>query len=467
MNIILPAALILALSCGPYTTDAADQKKPNFIVINCDNLGYGDVGCFGSKQHRTPRIDQMAREGMRLTSFYATAAVCTPSRASLMTACYPRRVNLHVGNNNGVVLFPISPKGLHPDEITIAEVLKKQDYATICIGKWHLGDQPEFLPTRQGFDEYLGIPYSDNMIGNKRPGWPPLPLMRDEKVVDAPTDRNTLTKRYTEEAIGFIERNKENPFFLYLPHAMPGSDKAPFASEDFLGKSANGRYGDSVEEIDWSTGKILDALKRLNIHQRTLVVWTSDNGAYLHTGGSNLPLRGGLHDTTEGGFRMPTIAWWPGTVPAGESNDEVTTMMDLLPTFAGLAGQELATDQVIDGKDIWPILAGKDGAKSPHEAFYYYYMTQLHAVRSGRWKLHLPLEKKLVRRGRYKAGELALYDLDDDIGEKNNIAVDHPDVVRRLTSLAETARRDLGDDGREGSGQRPAAFVEKPTARQK
>ncbi len=448
------------------TLPAADARKaPNFVIVNCDNLGYGDIGCFGSKKHRTPHIDRMAAEGMRLTSFYSTSAVCTPSRAALMTGCYPRRVNMHVGDNNGIVLFPVSRKGLHTDEVTIAEVLKTRGYATICIGKWHLGDQAEFLPTRQGFDEYFGIPYSDNMVGDKRPGWPPLPLMRNEKVVDAPTDRNTLTMRYTQEAIGFIERNKGRPFFLYLPHAMPGSDIAPFASKAFRGKSANGLYGDSVEEIDWSTGEILRALERLDLDTRTLVIWTSDNGAYLNRGGSNAPLRGGLHDTTEGGFRMPCIAWWPGQIPEGTSSDEVTTMMDLLPTFARLAGAELATARVIDGKDIWSILSAQEEAKSPHEAFYYYYMTQLHAVRAGKWKLHLPLEKKLVRPGRRRPGERALYDLDKDIGEKNNVAADHPDVVERLTALAEKARRELGDDRRQGIGQRPAAFVEKPTAR--
>jgi arylsulfatase A-like enzyme len=459
--------IVFILSTLVYDARAAADVRgtPNFIIINCDNLGYGDIGCFGSKKHRTPHIDRMAALGMRLTSFYSTSAVCTPSRAALMTGCYPRRVNMHVGDRNGIVLFPVSRKGLHPDEVTIAEVLKVRGYATICIGKWHLGDQLEFLPTRQGFDEYFGIPYSDNMVGNKRAGWPPLPLMRNEEVVDAPTDRNTLTKRYTDEAIGFIQRNKDRPFFLYLPHAMPGSDRAPFASEAFRGKSANGLYGDSVEEIDWSTSEILRALERFDLNKRTLVIWTSDNGAYVDRGGSNAPLRGGLHDTTEGGFRMPCVAWWPGRIPEGTSSDEVTTMMDLLPTFAGLAGAQLPKDRVIDGKDIWPILAAKEGAKSPHEAFYYYYMSQLHAVRAGKWKLHLPLKNKLVRPGRRRSGERALYDLDNDIGEKNNVANDHPDVVQQLSALAEDARRELGDDGRGGIGQRPAAFVEKPTAR--
>ena len=465
--LMVPAAIcVLPVSASrQLPAHAIQQLSPNFVLINCDNLGYGDVGCFGSTKHRTPHVDRMAAEGIRLTSFYSASAVCTSSRAALLTGCYPRRVNMHVGHNNGVVLFPASPKGLHPDEVTIAEVLQKQGYATTCIGKWHLGDQPEFLPTRQGFDEYFGIPYSDNMVGGKRNGWPPLPLMRSEEVVDAPTDRNTLTMRYTHEAIDFIERNKGRPFFLYLPHAMPGSDTAPFASKAFRGRSANGLYGDSVEEIDWSTGEILGTLKRLNLDKRTLVVWTSDNGAYLNRGGSNAPLRGGLHDTTEGGFRMPCIAWWPGQIPVGATGDEMTTMMDLLPTFAKLAGADVPADRVIDGKDIWPILSGQKGATSPHEAFYYYYMTQLHAVRAGKWKLHLPLEKKLVRPRRRKPGELALYDVDSDIGEKNNVAADHPDVVKRITALAEKARRELGDDGREGTGQRPAAFVEKPTPR--
>ena len=465
--LVVPAAIcVLSASANgqPLTRDV-QQQPPNFVVVNCDNLGYGDIGCFGSKKHRTPQVDHLAAEGMRLTSFYSASAVCTPSRAALMTGCYPRRVNMHVGHNNGIVLFPASPKGLHPDEVTIAEVLKKQGYATTCIGKWHLGDQPPLLPTRQGFDEYFGIPYSDNMVGDKRHGWPPLPLMRNEKVVDAPTDRNTLTMRYTHEAIDLIERNRGRPFFLYLPHAMPGSDIAPFASKAFRGGSANGRYGDSVEEIDSSTGEILSALKRLNLDKRTLVMWTSDNGAYLDRGGSNAPLRGGLHDTTEGGFRMPCIAWWPGRIPVGATSDEVITMMDLLPTFAKLAGADVPADRVIDGKDIWPILSGQKGATSPHEAFYYYYMTQLHAVRAGKWKLHLPLEKKLVRPGKRQRGEVALYDLQNDIGEKTNLAGEHPEVVARLLKYAEEAREDLGDDGREGTGQRPAAFVEKPTAR--
>ena len=441
------------------------KRATNFIVILCDNLGYGDVGCFGSKKHRTPHVDRMAREGMRLTSFYATSGVCTPSRASLMTGCYPRRVNMHTDGRGGAVLRPVSPKGLHGDEVTIAEVLKAAGYATACIGKWHLGDQPAFLPTRQGFDLYFGIPYSDDMTERKDRGWPPLPLMRNERVVEAPVDRNTLTRRYTREAVRFLEANRDRPFLLYLPHAMPGSTRAPFAGERFRGKSANGPYGDSVEELDFSTGEVLAALKRLGIDEHTLVVWTSDNGAPRRRPpqGSNAPLRGWGYTTAEGGMRVPCVVRWPGRIPPGRSCDELCTTMDLLPTFARLAGAALPDGRVIDGKDIWPLLSGRPGATSPHEAFYYYHMEQLQAVRSGRWKLYLPLERKQVTLGgRTQRAAAELYDLDADIGERTNLAGKRPETVRRLTALAERARDDLGDVGRPGKGQRPAAFVKHP-----
>ena len=453
------SALAAALRAGPAEKA---RRRPNFIVILCDNLGYGDVGCFGSKKHRTPHVDRMAREGMRLTSFYATSGVCTPSRAGFMTGCYPRRVSMHVDERGGAVLRPVSRKGLHPDEVTIAEVLKARGYATACIGKWHLGDQPAFLPTRQGFDLYLGIPYSDDMVERKDRGWPPLPLMRNERVIEAPVDRNTLTGRYTEEAVRFIEANREKPFFLYLPHAMPGSTQAPFAGKRFRGKSANGPYGDSVEEIDWSTGEILAALQRLGLDKDTLVVWTSDNGAPRRRPpqGSNAPLRGWGYTTAEGGMRVPCVARWPGRIPAGRSCDDVCTMMDLLPTFARLADASAPSDRIIDGKDIRPLLSGQPGAGSPYEAFFYYYMAQLQAVRSGCWKLYLPLDGKQVGFGAKTVSAAAeLYDLDADIGETANLADKHPDVVRRLMALAEGARNDLGDLERPGKGQRAAAFV--------
>ena len=466
---LAPVALLAAGCLAPHFARAAAPapgETPNFIVIFCDNLGYGDVGPFGSKLHRTPCLDRMAAEGMRLTDFYATSGVCTPSRASIMTGCYPRRVNMHVDEHGGCVLRAVAQKGLNPDEITIAEVLKRRGYATTCIGKWHLGDQPPFLPTRQGFDSYFGIPYSDDMTAHpKRPGWPPLPLMEGEKVIEAPVDRNLLTNRYTERAIEFITANRERPFFIYMPQAMPGSTRAPFASEAFRGKSANGPWGDSVEELDWSTGQILDALKKLGLDEKTLVIWTNDNGAPRRNPpqGSNKPLAGWGYTTAEGGMRVPCIVRWPGKVPAGTTCREVCSTMDLLPTFAKLAGAELPRGPIIDGRDIWPLLSGQPGAKSPHEAFFFYYMEQLQAVRSGKWKLYLPLEKKWTSfSGKTEPSPARLFDLEADLGETTNLAEKHPEVVRRLMAYAERAREDMGDLGRPGKNQRPAGMIEKP-----
>jgi len=459
-------ASALSLTCLPAA--AEDAARPNFILIVCDNLGYGDLGINGSKLHRTPHVDRLAREGMRMTSFYVTAGVCTPSRASLMTGCYPRRVGMHWNERDGWVLRPVSPYGLHPQEVTVAEILKRRGYATAIIGKWHLGDQPEFLPTRQGFDTYFGIPYSDDMTAGKskqRAGWPPLPLLRDEKVAQAPADRNTLTKRYTAEAIRFIEAHRDEPFFLYLPHAMPGSTKAPFASEAFRGKSANGPYGDSVEELDWSTGELLAALRRLDLERRTMIVWTSDNGAPRRNPpqGSNKPFTGWGYSTSEGAHRMPCFVHWPGKVPAGSVCNELATSMDLLPTFAHLAGAKLPEDRIIDGRDIRDLLLAREGATSPHEAFYYYHGRQLQAVRDRRYKLYLPLQKKL--RGSQdsgKPGDAELYDLIEDPKETTNLAEKRPQIVERLLKLAAQARRDLGDLNQPGRNQRPRGEVKDP-----
>lgn len=444
------------------------RTRPNFVIILCDNLGYGDVGCFGSKLHRTPNIDRMAQQGMRFTDFYATSGVCTPSRASLMTGCYPRRVNMHVAEDGRPVLSPVAGKGLHPDEITIAELLRANGYATACVGKWHLGDQLPFLPTRQGFDYYLGIPYSDDMTERSGSGWPPLPLMENEDVIEAPVDRNLLTRRYTERTIEFIKANKDRPFFVYLSHAMPGSTTSPFSSKQFRGKSANGSWGDAVEELDWSAGKILDVLKQLDLDEHTLVVWTSDNGAPRRNPpqGLNAPLAGWGYTSTEGGQRVPCIMRWPGRIPAGMPCGKLCTTMDLLPTFAQLAGTEPPSDRIIDGHNIWPLMAGQVEAVSPYEAFYYYYMGQLQAVRSGRWKLHLPLKAKWRNsRGDASASKVALYDLKADIGETKNLAGEYPDTVKRLLALAEKARADLGDVDQPGTHQRPAGTVVLPTPR--
>lgn len=430
---------------------AARRKPPNVVLILCDNLGYGDVGCYGARDIRTPHVDRLAAEGLRFTDCYAASGVCTPSRAALLTGCYPRRVGLDRTDPDGFVLRPKSPNGLHPDEVTIAEVLKGRGYATGMIGKWHLGDHPDFLPIRQGFDEWYGMPMSDDMK--------PFTLMENDRVVEEPTDRETLTQRYTRRAVDFIERNRARPFFLYLPHAMPGSTPRPFASEAFQGRSARGPWGDAVEEIDWSTGEIVAALRRLGLERDTLVIWTNDNGAPRNDGrnGTNRPLGGWGYTIAEGGQRVPCIAWWPATVPAGRTAGEVITLMDWLPTVAKLAGAKLGRARTIDGRDIGPLLRGAVGARSPHEAFFYYYGPQLQAVRRGRWKLVLPLAERMVNlQGKTSPGAAALYDLETDVGETANRHAEQPGVVRELTALAEKARAELGDVGRRGRGQRAA-----------
>jgi arylsulfatase A-like enzyme len=361
--------------------------------------------------------------------------------------------------------MPVSAKGLHPNEITIAEVLKSRGYATAIIGKWHLGDQLPFLPARQGFDYWFGIPYSDDMTA--RNGRPPLPLMENERVIEAPPDRNLLTKRYTEKVIEFVTEHKDDPFFVYMPQAMPGSTGTSFASDRFRGKSANGTYGDTIEELDWSAGQIVETLKKLNIHERTLVIWSSDNGAWQPLKrGSNAPLAGWLGSTLEGAMRVPCVMWWPGRIPAGKECGELITSMDFLPTFARLAGAQTSSDRIIDGHDIRPLLSGGTNARSPYDAFFYYCKGQLQAVRSGKWKLYLPLKEKLLDyRGKKANSSVVLHDLDNDIGETTNVADHHPDVVKRLTALAEKAREDLGDFRKPGKNQRPAGMVQNPTPR--
>lgn len=440
-------------TCAQPLVNPVASRLPNIVLILCDNLGYGDVGCFNpNAKQRTPCIDKMASQGVKFTHCYAAAPVCTPSRAALMTGCYPRRVGLDFTKPDGIVLRPASSHGLHPDEITIAELLKECGYATTCIGKWHLGDHPTFLPTRQGFDQYFGIPYSDDMTArSSQPAWPPLPLMEGEQVIEAPVDRDLLTKRYTERAIQFIDQHRDRPFFVYLPHAMPGSTAAPFASEAFRNKSGNGPWGDAVAELDWSTGQILDALKRFELDKQTLVIWTNDNGAPARRGGSNLPLKGNAYSVAEGGMRVPLIARWPGQVPAGEVCSEVITLMDLLPTFAYLAGTQPPGDRGIDGHDIRPLLFGQPNAASPYEAFFYYFRDQLQAVRQGPWKLYLPRERTseiLTKQG------TRLYNLVEDPQEKTDVAAEQPEVLNQLLAHLRTAQQDLGEMQRTGSGVR-------------
>jgi arylsulfatase A len=458
--------LIAALSVAALVTGHC-APKPNFVVIFVDNFGNGDLACFNpATPHRTPNVDRLAADGMKFTSFYVTSGVCTPSRASLMTGCYPQRVNLHVSDKNSAVLQPLARKGLNPDETTIAEVLKAAGYATGIFGKWHLGDQPPFLPTRQGFDYFFGIPYSDDMTKDKFPDtWPELPLMRNETVIEAPADRDRLVKRCTEETIAFIERSKDRPFFVYLPHTMPGSTPHPFSSPAFRGKSKNGDYGDSVEELDWSTGEIMAALKRLKLDENTLVVWTSDNGAVRRNPpqGSCAPYKGFGYDTSEGAMRMPCVMRWPGKIPKGALCQELATTMDMLPTFAALAGAPMPK-QKLDGRDIRPLMFGGAKARSLYDetGFFYYRMEQLQAVRWQQWKLYLPLEKKFIANNRKTASaKLELYDVLGDVGEEREVSAQQPEVVKHMLFLADKAREEFGDLDRPGKGQRSAGWVER------
>jgi len=428
--------------------------RPNMILINCDDLGYGDLGCYGSKVNKTPILDRMARGGMRFTNFYMASPVCSPSRGAMMTGCYPRRIGF--GNFEGRwVLFPGQPVGLNPEEITVAKLLKRAGYATKIVGKWHCGDQPEFLPTRHGFDSYYGLPYSNDMgrqVG--RMHYPPLPLLRDEEVIQEQPDQASLTERYVEECVRFIRERKSEPFFLYLAHMYVHLPL--YAPWRFLKSSQNGPYGAAVECIDWSVGVLLHELRRWGLDRNTIIIFTSDNGSRGRAeGGSNAPLRGSKGTTWEGGQRVPCIMYWPGVIPTGTTCSEVATAMDFLPTFAGLAGVDIPDDRIIDGKDIRPLMETRPGAQSPHDAFYYYNMDTLQAVRSGPWKLHLCYDGHPVRE---------LYHLGKDIGETTNVAKDYPEIVKMLEEKANRIRADIGDVavGTEGKNCRPVGRVENP-----
>ena len=442
----------------------AASARPNFVLIFIDDMGYGDIGPYGSTLNRTPNLDRMAAEGMTLTSFYA-APVCSASRAQLLTGCYAPRVSVPG------VFFPAGPKGLNPKERTVAEYLKELGYATTCIGKWHLGDQPEFLPTNQGFDHYFGIPYSNDMQRNSlEDGRRVVPLLRDDKVAELLEDegQRRVTREYTEEAVKFIEESGDKPFFLYLPHTA--MHVPLFPHEDFVGRSKNGTYGDWVEEVDWSVGQILDALRENKLAENTLVIFTSDNGPWASrgaAGGLAGPLRGSKGCTLEGGVREPTIAWWPGAVEAGSSCDAVCGTTDVLPTFVKLGGAKVgsAVSSVqIDGKDISPILLGKT-KESPHEAWFYYQGTTLQAVRSGSWKLAItPQSIGMGMKERPEdltSREPRLYNLDEEISEVTNLADKHPDVVARLQKLIDGMVADIGS-GQPGPGVRPAREVANP-----
>ena len=462
---LLTCLLLLATICQLPHSAASARRPPNFVIIFADDLGYADIGSFGATGYATPNLDRMAREGMRLTNFYVAQAVCSASRAALLTGCYPNRIGIRGA------LDHTAKYGLSEFEKTIAEVLKPRGYATAIYGKWHLGHHPQFLPTRHGFDEYFGLPYSNDMWPNhptSKNYYPDLPLIEGDKVIRLDPDQSQLTTWYTERAVSFIDRNHNKPFFLYVPHSMPHVPL--FVSDKFKGKTARGLYGDVIAELDWSVGQILAAIKRNGLDDRTLVIFTSDNGPWLEYGdhaGSKGPLRGSKGTAFEGGVREPFIARWPQRIPAGSTAHRPAMTIDLLPTIAALAEAALPKDRIIDGRNIWPLLSGAKQATDPHDALYFYWGDELHAVRSGKWKLHLPHPYRDVPEqgsggmpGKTRQGriELALYDLEKDPGETTSVADQYPDVVQRLMAFAERARTDLGDSlvSREGSNVRPA-----------
>lgn len=470
--------LILLLSTcsnpNPKQSEAPEAKLPNIVLIFTDDQGYQDLGCYGSPDIKTPHIDQMTAEGVKFTNFYVSQPVCSASRASLLTGCYSNRIGI------SGAFMPYVGKGLHPQEETIAEVLKPLGYATAIYGKWHLGSEPDFLPTRQGFDEYFGIPYSNDMWPlHPWQGtvfdFPPLDLIENETVIDTLEDQSLITSQYTERAIQFIEKNKDRPFFLYLPHSMPHVPL--YVSDKFKGKSERGLYGDVIEEIDWSTGQILAALKEYDLDENTLVIFTSDNGPWLSYGGHSgkaLPLREGKGTALEGGVRVPCVMRWPAKIPKRLVVEQPAMTIDILPTIAEITGAKMP-EKPIDGRNMLDLMTGKTD-EPHHEAYYFYYhQNELHAILSGdgRWKLYLPHQYRSLngREGtndgmpipydQNKIGQ-ELYDLENDISETTDVAEDHPEIVAMLLEHAEKARVELGDKltNRTGTENRPTGILE-------
>ena len=457
MNSYLVNFLILFFTLGSLW----GKKQPNVIIMFMDDMGYADIGPFGAKDYPTPNLDRMAKEGRKFTDFYVTQAVCSASRAGLLTGCYNVRVGI-MG-----ALGPKSNIGINPKEVTIAEICQQEGYATACYGKWHLGHHKKFLPMQHGFDEYFGLPYSNDMwpyhpgvlhlpMKERLKRWPNLPLIEGNKIINPAvtgTDQEELTTQYTERTVSFIEKNKDKPFFVYVPHSMVHVPL--YVSKKFKGKSGAGLFGDVMMEVDWSVGQIMKALRKHNLEKDTLFVFTSDNGPWLNYGdhaGSAAPLREGKGTMFDGGCKEPTLAWWPGTIPANSVCKEPAMTIDLLPTIAGLIGAELPNHR-IDGVDIWPMFTD-DKAKSPQEAYYLYYGKQLQAVREGKWKLHFPHGYRTMAGkpggtggiptsySQAKTG-LALFDLVKDVGESKDLSKEHPEVVKRLSTLGENFNKDL------------------------
>ena len=444
------------LSCTNQNAPSTKVEKPNVIIIFTDDQGYEDLSCFGSKDIETPHLDQMAQEGIKLTDFYAAQAVCSASRAGLLTGCYPNRIGVHGA------LMPNSKTGLNLSETTISEMLKEINYNTAIFGKWHLGDHPTFMPNNHGFDEFFGIPYSNDMWPHHPQQGPifnfdPLPLYENEKIIDTLNNQSSLTTQITNKSVEFIKKNKDQPFFLYVAHPQPHVPL--FVSDKFKGKSKRGLYGDVIMEIDWSVGQILATLKENNIDDNTLVIFTSDNGPWLSYGdhaGSAYPLREGKGTALEGGQREPCIIRYPHKIKSGRVLDLPMMAIDILPTIAEITGAKLP-DNKIDGKSVWDIWTG-DSNQSPHEAYYFYYHTnELHGIRYGKWKLYFPHKyRSLNGKEGGKSGlpvnyeyntidEIELYDLSNDIAEIKNVASANPEIVKKIQSLGDTIRLELGD----------------------
>jgi len=485
MNRIL--FLTLVIFCGilvPSFIFAAEDRgaaQPNVVIIFTDDLGYADVGCFGAEGYKTPHIDKMAKQGRRFTSFYVSQAVCSASRASLLTGCYNTRIGI-LG-----ALSHRSKHGINKNEMTIAELVKQKGYATAIYGKWHLGHYQKFLPLQHGFDDYFGLPYSNDMwpyhpayinaspeIKKKR-GFPDLPLISGNKAAIpavTPEDQTHLTTWYTEHAVEFINRNKEKPFLLYLAHSMPHVPL--YVSSKFKNDAKRGLFGDVIEEVDWSVGQVLEAIKKNGLDKNTLVIFTSDNGPWLSYGnhaGSAGPFREGKGTTWEGGVREPCVMRWPGKIPAGTTCDELAATIDIFPTIAALTGAALPR-HTIDGKDIRPLIFGRKNAKTPHDVYYYYYGKQLQAIRSGEWKMHFPHPYRSLTGEPGKDGtpagytqqkvkSLELYNLKTDCGETTNVIAKHPEIVAKLKKLAEQARNELGDSStrQKGNGTREPGHI--------